>query len=450
MVTLRASVCALFVLLGAGFTACEGTRNPSDGANRAAYPAASAGMAQPGAPPWLEAYDQEQQRLLALPTDVPVQAPTSRVFPDLGRFTFTGEAPIRVPDDPQGYANLVVQALNQSPLLYVFRSGPETLANVRALYGPAPAPEPDPWRQASVSPSKEIALVSSLPSPEARDLIEKAKAAQPAEAVELLRKAAAASPTCPGVHAMLGDAALAADDAESAESAGNEILKIDPMFPSGHRILAEAYLKRAKRDRAKDAVARALALYPGSKRAWQVAAQVVGHEVTRDVDVPQPFLDVSSAGAVVVVTCDRPFCERYAGCKAAFRYEPTFRAAVLNEASSVPYHLSVTEEVVCLQAGLGAHIEASHNPQIVMPDPKAELLLRLAREKGLTSYAMFEIIGRYRPEWLRVAPASVHEAVTRYVLSRVFGPPAENPFQVPASTGTITAGVKRVPSRGGS
>jgi tetratricopeptide (TPR) repeat protein len=367
------------------------------------------------------------------------------VLPDLTRFTFTGEGPLNVPADALGYSSLVLQALEQSPLLYVFRTGPESLANVRVLYGPEPAPEPDPWTRAVPAAGGQLTLAPALPPAEARKAMDRAKDAKPAEALEALKEAAASAGPCPGVHAMLADAALAADDLATAEQAAQKAIEIDAMFAPAHRALAEVRHRRADRAGAKQAAARALALYPASQRAWKVAAAVVGREIQRDVGVPAPFIDVHASGAVVVVSCERPLCERYAACKAAMRFEPGLRAAVLAEQATQPYHLSVTEEVVCLEAGLGAYVEVKRAAQGPPPrpapsDPSAEMLLRLAKDRGLASFALFEILGKRRPEWLRVAPKAVHEPLVRYVETNVLGEPAALPPAQPSGTsGGVTA-----------
>jgi tetratricopeptide (TPR) repeat protein len=435
---LSSAISLLFVVIAVG--ACgrsRGATSPDSLGNGS--PASEVASSMPP-PPWLVPYDPEQQKLLSLGLEAPVQQAAPRVYPDLDRFTFTGESPINVPTDPIGYSKLIVQTIEQSPYLYVVRTGPPSLANVRALYGPEPEPEPDPWKRSSSTTSKELSLVPALPSSEARALIDRARSAQGAEAIDLLKKAAAISPTPPGLLAMLGDTALANNDLATAETAANEAIKLDPMFAPAHRIVSEVQLRRSDRERAKASIARALALYPASKRGWQVAASIVGRELNRDVAIAAPFIEVNSAGAIVVVSCDRRMCERYAECKAAFRYEPGLRAAVLHEAPSVGYHLSATEEVACLEAGLGAHLEPSMSPgQPPDLDPVAELLVRLARDQGLTGYALFEIIGRYRPEWLRVAPAAVHEAVTAYVLKQVLGKPSEQTPVSPSGAGMITA-----------
>lgn len=437
MMTSRAAGIILFLLSSGLISSCGGAQKPAQTPADAAGSATAASMRPPS---WLGPYNAEQQKLLAMPLEAPIEVPAPKVYPDLTRFTFTGEAPCKVPTDLTGYSDLVGQALGQSPYLYVFRNGPSSLANTVAQYGPAPDPEPDPWKKAVASSGGQASLEPALPSDEARAELDKAKGLEPAQALEILKKAASSAGAAPGVHAMVGDAALTTGDLGAAESAANEAIKIDPMFPSAHRILAEVYLRRSDRDRARNAIAKALALYPVSKRAWQVAEMLVGREIVRDVGIPPAFIEVNPAGAVIVVSCDRPMCERYAGCKAAFRYEPSLREAILSEPSTVPYHLSATEELVCLEAGLGAHIqaktEAGHS---LDPDPTAELLIRLAQSKGLTSYAMFEIIGKQRPEWLRVAPQAVHEAIVGYVMTRVFGPPTEGNPATPASSGVITA-----------
>jgi hypothetical protein len=388
-------------------------------------------------PAWLAPYNAEQNQLLSLAVESPVEVVAPRVYPDLARFTFLGEAAVQ-PADMSKYSDLVLQVLNQSSYLYVFRSGPPSVANAAALYGPEPEPEPDAWKRAVPGADGEFTLQPAVPGEEAREALEKARTLPAAESLEPLKKAAASAGACPGAHAMVGDAALVAKNYVAADEAANEALKIDPLFPAAHRILAEVALGRGDREKAKVSVSKALALYPVSKRAWQIADAIVGREILRDVTLPAPFIEVGSSGAVIVVTCDRPMCERYAGCKAAFRYEPGLREAVLKEKPGAAYHLSATEEVVCLEAGLGAHLQLRNEPgRPPEPDPTAELLIRLAQSRGLTSYAMFEIVGKHRPEWLRTAPQAVHEAIVEYVSTRVFGAPTQG--NSPPSSGVVTA-----------
>lgn len=390
-------------------------------------------------PPWVGTYDDAQKAVLAMPLETAVEQPARPVYPVLTRFTFAGEGPIGVPDDLLAYANLVSETLAASPLLYAFRTGPASLTNVRALYGPAPVDNPDPWQRVSVDSTGYPSLVASLPTDEVRALLEKGAKAGP-EGLALLKQAAAKSPDVPGVQAMVADAALTTGDLDVAESAARAALAVDPAFPHAFRILAEVSLRREDKDRAREAIARALALYPTYPRAWKVAEVIAGRPIERAAVVEQPFIEVNAQGAVIVVTCDRPFCSGYAACKAAFRFEPVFRASVLQEPDSQPYHLSATEEAVCLQAGLGAHVEARQQDPGAVSDPTAELLIQLASEKGLTAYALFEVLGTYRPEWLRVAPRPVHEAIVEHIQLRVLGMPA-GPPRAPTDGAPITASV---------
>jgi hypothetical protein len=56
-----------------------------------------------------------------------------------------------------------------------------------------------------------------------------------------------------------------------------------------------------------------------------------------------------------------------------------------------------------------------------------ETLGALAQEEGLVGYAMFEILGRHRPERARTAPPEIHRAmvsyIERHVLAADGGPP---------------------------
>ena len=358
-----------------------------------------------------------------MPLDTEVELRAVPVYPELARFTFAGEKQIVVPDDLLAYATLVTTTLAASPRLYAFRTGPSSLANIRSLFGPKPADEPDPWQRVVLDGDGNLSLVASLPGEAVQALLEQ-EPGPGSDSVAWMKQAADQEPDIAGVQAMLADASLAAGDIAMAEAGARAALAMDPFYPHALRVLAEVALRKNDKVRAGQFVARALALYPTYARAWKIAEMVVGRPIERAAVVEQPFIAVNDEGAVVVVTCDRPFCSGYAACKAAFRYEPVFRASVLQESADVPYHLSATEEVVCLQAGLGAHVEARvSNPQAAH-DPTAELLIQLASEKGLTAFALFEVLGTYRPEWMRVAPRAIHTAIVQHVHLRVLGTPS--------------------------
>jgi hypothetical protein len=73
------------------------------------------------------------------------------------------------------------------------------------------------------------------------------------------------------------------------------------------------------------------------------------------------------------------------------------------------------EEVLCLEAALGAYA-ADHLKNPNAPDDAGlESLLAIARDEGVAGYAMIEILGAHRPERARTAPAEVHRAMVGYV-----------------------------------
>lgn len=420
------------LLLGLGVAACSMSKTSSP----ALAPAAP--VQTTPRPAWLPPYDQDLSALLALPVEAPVQLAAQASYPDLSRFTFTGESVLNVPDDLVNYASLIYRTIEQSPRLYVFRSAEQAPQNLVALYGPAQPDEPDLWsRSVSQPPSDARSIIPAPPAEEARPLLQNISSPPPASALDALTRAAALSPQSPGVHCLLAESALAAGDLSIADSASKTALQIDPFFPPAHRIQAEIAIARKDMVKAKASLSRSLALYPKSVRSWKVASILLGTGVERFITVQPPFIEVNSSGAILVVACDTPFCERYAACKAAFRFEPELRTAILAQGPTVPYHLSVTEEVICLEAGLGSYLSARQKLNNQMPsDPISETLIRLARERGLTSFALFDIVGNYRPDLLRTAPLPVHEALVRYVQTKVFGiadPNRQLPSILPAS-----------------
>lgn len=432
----------LLALVAAAALACGHQKGAEDASSRGrARTAAGTAGESSAAPAWVGPYNDEQKQLLAAPVDAAIENRAHRVYPELSRFTFLGEAPVTVPDDLLGYADLITRTLDESPLTYVFRSGPDALANPSALWGPSPPNAPDPWRRVDTL-GGQLSMVDAQPPPEIREKLQLATMGQPSDTLALLREASEMNGAPPGVFAMLADAALAAGDPATAEKAALSALEIDPRFPHAHRALAEVYLKRGEKDHARLELARTLAAYPTYDRAWHVAEVLLNGPIHRPVDVPPPFIEVANNGAVIVVSCERPLCEGYAACKAAFRYEEAFRHTTLGEHDDAPYHVSATEEVVCLEAGLGAHISAQEDGTSQVADPTAELLLRLAQEHGLTSYAMFEIIGQHRPEWLRIAPEPGYQATVQYVLIHVLSNPQLPP--VPGTPGGPPVTAQRV------
>ena len=143
------------------------------------------------------------------------------------------------------------------------------------------------------------------------------------------------------------------------------------------------------------------------------------------------FLDVDAAGAVRVAAEPGSSAQMYGGCRGVMRYEPELRAAILEQPPATPYYLTVTEEVICLEAAIGAYLfdlgQADQQGTPLEEDPRLEALLRIAQREGLSGYVMFEVLGRHRPERARTAPPRVHRAISDYIDRYVLGHPSELP-----------------------
>ena len=374
-------------------------------------------------PNWLAPYTAEQRLLLRLENVPEVSTEAYAVYPDLTRFGYAQVAAAEVPEDLLLAARQVSAAVRESPRLYVFRTAPVStvlpLANTEALFGPKPTPEPDPWQRTVLS-SRGIAHIAVAAPPDAvLPRVSQAKADmeqdQEAAAMTQLAKVATEVGKVPGFFALLADAALAAEDLTQAEKACEKALRIDERHPQGLRAMAELQAAKGNMTAALDYIARALAVYPLSAKARDVAATITGLRLESPTLIEPPFIEVTPEGAIVVVSCDTPFCQGYAMCKAAARFEPSFRTKVL-QTSTEPYHLSTTEEVLCLNAGLGMHANGQReNPSSAVADPLAERLIRLAEEQGLAAFAMLHIFGSYNPQWLRLAPEPLFKASVDYV-----------------------------------
>jgi tetratricopeptide (TPR) repeat protein len=285
--------------------------------------------------------------------------------------------------------------------------------------------------------------------------VDRAAKAPAAEAVATLRDALVANPGVPALHVALADVLRKSGAGPQAEAGYKAAIALDPTFAPAH--LGLALLADQKNDvaAARRELAEALAWHPPDKAGLELAQKLGGAVPSHDGaasgpkprapggaqdradggwgDIPraagnlagrvQPFaifLDVDEVGAIHVATAANDAAQIYGGCRAVMRYEPELRAQLFRQPSETPYALSVAEEVICLEAALGAYFVARASNQPA-PDPELDQLHRIAREDGLSGYATFEILGRHRPERARLAPLDVHRDVVRYVERRVLG-----------------------------
>jgi tetratricopeptide (TPR) repeat protein len=395
-----------------------------------------------GVPSWVPAATPEQEALLA-PLERAIKAPARRVFPDLERFGYANNRPLADVQDAVKFTRLVNKVLDESAQFYALDALTPGAANGVAQYGPAPAAA-DGYKVARRH-EEGLELVAAAGAEEARAAValgaELLQAGNVEGALDAYRAGLTRAPAVPALRLALGAALVRAGHAADAELAYREILAIDPTFAPAHLALAELADKRGDRQGARRAVVEALAYHPASPRGLALLHKLVGGAPGRGaggdggwydpppVAAPSPapgrdgdveaargdpftiFLDVDGAGAIHVATAGGDPGRMYGGCRAVMRYEPAVRAQIFQQPREASYYLTVAEEVICLEAALGAYVGSKHEKN----DPELERLLGIAREDGLSGYVMFEILGQHRPERARAAPADVHRDTVSYL-----------------------------------
>ncbi|EYF06424.1 tetratricopeptide repeat protein [Chondromyces apiculatus] len=426
---MRAIFMAALVALGLGATAC------SSGHAMRPAPSAPNADATPlaAAPSWVPPYTAAQQALLT-PPDTPLQARAPRVFPDLTRFGYAGDHRMEDPEESLHFTRMVVTVIDESPRLYVIMEAAPELSNTVIQYGPTGPQESDEW-QLLQRDDHGVGRLSPVPDgtkiraahTRGEDLLRAGNATAARAAFE---EATTQAPRHPAAHIGLARALVATGALGPAEQSYQRALAIDPTLASAHTGLAELAERKGDVAAARRHIAEALAYHPRSRNAWTVAGRLTpGGAGQGRIDPFRIFLDVDSAGAIHVGSAPSGPAQVYAGCRAVLRYEPEVRAEIFKQPESTPYYLTIVEEVVCLEAAIGAYLieqakaaEEADDPTTprppassAEPDPQIEALARIAHEEGLTGYAMFEILGAHRPERARGAPQPLHESIVRYV-----------------------------------
>jgi tetratricopeptide (TPR) repeat protein len=388
-----------------------------------------------GVPAWVPGYTP-QQAVLLTPPNHEVKAPAQRVFPDLERFGYANNRPLAADADAVKFTRMVNKILNDSARFYALDELPPGAANPITQYGPLPE-EPDGFRVVKRDAEGLGELVPAPGADEARELVARgAEMGNVESAVELYRAALVRTPRVPALRVALAAALARSGHAAEAEAAYREAIGVDPTYAPAHFGFAELAERRGDHAAALKALVEGLAYHPSSPRGFEMLAKQAGGAPARPrtpeggwydppaggAAPPTPraanrvepfplFLDVDAAGVIHAATGTGEAAQIYGGCRAVMRHEPQVRAQIFQQPRELPYYLSVAEEVICLEAGLGAYLSGKGPKN----DPDLDLLLRIAREDGLSGYVMFEILGQHRPERARAAPADVHRDITGYL-----------------------------------
>jgi len=123
-------------LIGLGLLGAAGCVPSSAGAPETPEtPPAPPKVEAPGA--WIPPYTPAQLALLA-PVDHAVTARATRVLPDLARFAYAENRPLRDPDEAVKFTRMVATVLNDSPRFYAIAEADPGLENPLVQYGPPP------------------------------------------------------------------------------------------------------------------------------------------------------------------------------------------------------------------------------------------------------------------------------------------------------------------------
>lgn len=427
--SMRRAVAALILLVIPGLTGCVGSRPLGPASPNGATPGVKQPAISAGAAAWIPAYSPAQLALLA-PTEHAIQTPATRVVPDLERFWYANNRKLEEPEDALKFTRMVATILSDSPRFYALDAVAGDVENASMQYGPKGI-EPDGWSVARRGANGVGELAVAPGAAEARGDFDRGQAlaakGDAAGAIAALQAAALKSPKAPVIAAALAAALVKAGKIDDAERAYSGAIAADPTFAPPYFGLAELAEKRGDVAGARKSLAEGLAYQPDSKSALALAKRLGGGGLR--VAPFAIFLDVDSAGAIHVATTEGNAAQMYGGCRAVMRYEPEVRAQIFEQPAETPYYLSVVEEVICLEAALGAYMVDRKDDE--RPDPGLDELVSLAHEEGLSGYVMFEILGQHRPERARIAPPDVHRAMVRYVERDLFG-------QKPAPVGVYT------------
>jgi tetratricopeptide (TPR) repeat protein len=388
-------------------------------------------------PSWVPANTPQQAGLLT-PVERAIKSPAHRVFPSLERFGYANNKPLESTADAIKFTRMVTQVLNDSPRFYSLDELPAGAANPIAQYGPPPG-EPDGYQLAKRTGQNIGELQPARGAEEARAAVahgeEQVSQGDVAGAIETYRAAVAKTPTVPALRAALGSALLQMGRAQDAEASYKECIALDPTFAPAHFALAELALKRGDKAGARRELVEGLAYNPPSRRGLELLRRMTSsgapsadggwYDTPAPSGGPQPagrgdpfpiFVDVDSAGAIHVATGKSDAAQIYGGCRAVMRYEPSVRAQIFAQPRETPYYLSVAEEVVCLEAALGAYVSNKDKGEKgERTEPELDQLLQMALADGLSGYVMFEILGQHRPERARCAPPDVHRDIVSYL-----------------------------------
>ena len=229
-----------------------------------------------------------------------------------------------------------------------------------------------------------------------------------------MEKIIALDPGMPMLHYLLsGCYQQAGNKKKSIENLEKEV-EVNPSHSESLLALADVLLDKKAYEAALDNVILSLYHYPD----WELpgkfldARSKLGCALRKTAFRPEVFVEVTPEGAVLYAgPAGSPWIQTYAQCKAVFRYCPEVRMSFGMKAK--PYKISIMEEMACLTLATDAYGEMKKEGNI--RDAQGEILAAAVEDGWIMEFALFEIIGKLDPDYMKFLPADLRASVITYI-----------------------------------
>ncbi len=260
-----------------------------------------------------------------------------------------------------------------------------------------------------------------------------------AEAAEKYRAAIATDPQAIMAYFFLGDALLfGKDDAAGALDQYTKGIALDPSIPSGHFFAASAYTQLGRLKDAREEVVKALTLYPGYEKIWQIGTSNptywgIRPMVRHPFEPPKGYLGRKEKNGIDIFGGKDGEWLGYAMCKAAWENEAQFdrkrggsgswsleeeRACVINQLTSTLNATDARLREEQKKRGV-AKPSAAESDVIAALPPRERYLFDVAGADLLDGYILFEIIGRRCPIGMSLLNDDAQRELEKYIRAHV-------------------------------
>ena len=247
------------------------------------------------------------------------------------------------------------------------------------------------------------------------ELLDKAvaKGGDPATCEEM-EKIIAIDPQMPMLHYLLSGCYQQAGDKKKSITNLEKEVKINPSHSESLLALADVLVDKKAHEAALDKVILSLYYYP----EWELPGKYLeargelGCAVRKTAFRPEVFVEVTPEGAVLYAgPAGSPWIQAYAQCKAVFRYCPEVRMSFGMKAK--PYKISLMEEMACLTLAAEAYGDMKKDENI--KDAQGEILAAAVEDGWLMEFALFEIVGKHDPDYMKFLPADLRRSIISYI-----------------------------------